>query len=147
MTHCRLSCENPRSVLIEGSATLTMATSRMTMNCAMTMSARAHQRLSVRFGVSADRIKTSAFSIIDRHDDSTRRHLVALHFRRMTVTPTQLPPGSGPSRELMSSTPFLLKRLGWAIKDKAFEAFASTGLTPQHHAVLSLLDEGVRETQ
>ena len=27
------------------------------------------------------------------------------------------------------------------------EALESTGLTPQHHAVLSLLDEGTRETQ
>ena len=41
MTHCRLVCEKPRSVLIDGSATFTIATSRMTMNCAVTMSARA----------------------------------------------------------------------------------------------------------
>jgi len=53
----------------------------------------------------------------------------------------------GPSRELLLSTPFLLKRLGWAVKDQAYEAFEASGLNPQHHAVLSLLDEGTRETQ
>jgi MarR family transcriptional regulator, lower aerobic nicotinate degradation pathway regulator len=40
-----------------------------------------------------------------------------------------------------------MKRLGWLIKDRSVEALESTGLTPQHHAVLSLLDEGTRETQ
>jgi DNA-binding MarR family transcriptional regulator len=64
----------------------------------------------------------------------------------MTETPLKpLPPG--PPKELRSSTSFLLKRLGWAIKDRSLQAFESTGLNPQHHAVLSLLEEGVRETQ
>jgi DNA-binding MarR family transcriptional regulator len=53
----------------------------------------------------------------------------------------------GPPRELLSSTSFLLKRLGWEIRDRAMEAFDSTGLTPQHHAVLVLLEEEPRETQ
>jgi DNA-binding MarR family transcriptional regulator len=48
---------------------------------------------------------------------------------------------------LLLSTPFLLKRLGFLIKDRSYEALAETGLSPQHHAVLSLLDEGARETQ
>jgi DNA-binding MarR family transcriptional regulator len=61
----------------------------------------------------------------------------------ITTTPTH----TGPSRELLLSTGFLLKRLGFAFKDRAHEAFESTGLTPQHHAVLSLLAEGARETQ
>lgn len=67
----------------------------------------------------------------------------------MTETATVAPetPQVGPSRELLLSTPFLLKRLGGAVKERAFEAFYPTGLTPQHHAVLSLLDEGTRETQ
>ena len=52
-----------------------------------------------------------------------------------------------PPKELLSSTSFLLKRLGWEIKDRAMEAFESTGLTPQHHAVLSVLEEGAPETQ
>jgi DNA-binding MarR family transcriptional regulator len=53
----------------------------------------------------------------------------------------------GPSRELMLSTPFLLKRLGMAVKERSLRAFEPTGLNPQHHAVLSLLDEDARETQ
>jgi DNA-binding MarR family transcriptional regulator len=57
------------------------------------------------------------------------------------------PPHVGPPQELRSSTSFLLKRLGWAIKDRSLQAFESTGLSPQHHAVLSLLEEGARETQ
>jgi DNA-binding MarR family transcriptional regulator len=52
-----------------------------------------------------------------------------------------------PPRELLLSTPFLLKRLGWAIKERSYEALVSTGLNPQHHAVLSLLEEATRETQ
>ncbi len=68
----------------------------------------------------------------------------------MSTTATDSAPTSdtsGPSRELLLSTPFLLKRLGGAVKEQAYEAFESSGLNPQHHAVLSLLDEGVRETQ
>ena len=34
-----------------------------------------------------------------------------------------------------------------AVKEQALEAVGHTGLNPQHHAVLSLLDEGTRETQ
>jgi DNA-binding MarR family transcriptional regulator len=48
---------------------------------------------------------------------------------------------AGPSRELLLSTGFLLKRLGWTIKERAHEALEPTGLSPQHHAVLSVLDE------
>ena len=64
-----------------------------------------------------------------------------------TAASTSVPVHARPSRELLLSTPFLLKRLGWAAKEQAYEAFESTGLNPQHHAVLSLLDEGTRETQ
>ena len=49
--------------------------------------------------------------------------------------------------ELVSSTSFLLKRLGFAAKDKAMEAYERSGLHPYHHAVLAVLDEGSRETQ
>ena len=42
---------------------------------------------------------------------------------------------------MLLSTGFLLKRLGWTIKERAHEALESTGLSSQHHAVLSLLDE------
>ena len=67
----------------------------------------------------------------------------------MTDVPTLVTESArvGPSRELLLSTPFLLKRLGGAVKERALAAFEPTGLNPQHHAVLSLLDEGARETQ
>jgi DNA-binding MarR family transcriptional regulator len=54
---------------------------------------------------------------------------------------------TGPSRELLLSTVFLLKRLGFKARDRAVSAFEASGLNPQHHAVLSLLDEGTPETQ
>src|SRR5204862_4997220 len=42
ITHCRFSCEKPRSVWIEGSATFTIAMSRTTMNCTVLSSASAN---------------------------------------------------------------------------------------------------------
>lgn len=57
----------------------------------------------------------------------------------MTTTITRRP---GPSQELLLSTGFLLKRLGFGFKEKAMDAFEPTGLNPQHHAVMSLLEEG-----
>jgi DNA-binding MarR family transcriptional regulator len=66
----------------------------------------------------------------------------------MTATPISVAPETvGPSRELLGNVPFLLKLLGVAAKDRSLQAFQSTGLTPQHYAVLSLLAEGARETQ
>jgi DNA-binding MarR family transcriptional regulator len=53
----------------------------------------------------------------------------------------------GPPKELLSSTTFLLKRLGFAAKDASHAAFEGTGLTAFHFAVLSLLEEDPRETQ
>ena len=52
-----------------------------------------------------------------------------------------------PSEELLSSTVFLLKRLGLAVKESARQALEETGLHGQHHAVLSLLAEGERPQQ
>jgi DNA-binding MarR family transcriptional regulator len=49
--------------------------------------------------------------------------------------------------ELVSSTIFLLKRLGMAAKDQSLAAFDDAGLHPYHHAILAVLDEGSRETQ
>src|ERR1044071_3952957 len=49
--------------------------------------------------------------------------------------------------ELVSSTIFLLKRLGIAAKEQGRGAFDSAGLHPYHHAILAVLDEGSRETQ
>jgi DNA-binding MarR family transcriptional regulator len=54
---------------------------------------------------------------------------------------------AGPPLELVGSAAFLLKRLGWAIKDRTFEAFEAAGESPYHHAVLAVLDEGAVETQ
>ena len=44
ITHCRLSCEKLRSVLIDGNATFTIEMSSTTMNCAVTITASASQR-------------------------------------------------------------------------------------------------------
>jgi DNA-binding MarR family transcriptional regulator len=50
--------------------------------------------------------------------------------------------------ELVASSVFLLKRLGTAAKQKAVDAYEEAGLSPYHHGILALLDEGgVRETQ
>ena len=70
----------------------------------------------------------------------------------MSISPTpmttKLPPfPAGPPQELLLSSAFLIKRLGMMIKESSLAALEPTGLTPQHHAVLTLLDEGMRETQ
>jgi MarR family transcriptional regulator, lower aerobic nicotinate degradation pathway regulator len=49
--------------------------------------------------------------------------------------------------ELVASPTFLLKRLGFAVKESAMAAYEETGLHPYHYAILLLLDEGSRETQ
>jgi DNA-binding MarR family transcriptional regulator len=50
-------------------------------------------------------------------------------------------------KELLQSTGFLLKRLGFSMKERSHDAFEETGFSPFHYAVLSLLDEGARKTQ
>jgi MarR family transcriptional regulator, lower aerobic nicotinate degradation pathway regulator len=52
-----------------------------------------------------------------------------------------------PPRELVESTSFLLKRLGWAVKDRTFEAFEEAGESPYHYSILAVLEESARETQ
>jgi DNA-binding MarR family transcriptional regulator len=52
-----------------------------------------------------------------------------------------------PPKELLGSPSHLLKRLGWALKERSMAAFEPTGLTPAHYAVLVLLDEGAPEAQ
>jgi DNA-binding MarR family transcriptional regulator len=61
-------------------------------------------------------------------------------------TPSKLPLAR-PPKELLANSTFLLHRLSWAVKERKLEAFESTGLTPMHYAVLSLVAEGGRETQ
>jgi DNA-binding MarR family transcriptional regulator len=65
----------------------------------------------------------------------------------MNVTIPTLPPNAKLPQELLESTTFLLKRLGFAAKERALAAYEATGLHPYHHAVLLVLDEGSRETQ
>ncbi len=68
----------------------------------------------------------------------------------MNVTDTQTPrrpPLAGPPKELLSSNTFLLKRLGFAAKERSHDAFEGTGLSAFHFAVLALLEEDPRETQ
>src|SRR4051794_38350754 len=49
--------------------------------------------------------------------------------------------------ELVASTAFLLKRLGFAVKEQTMDAYEGTGLHPYHHAILLVLGEGAAETQ
>jgi DNA-binding MarR family transcriptional regulator len=49
--------------------------------------------------------------------------------------------------ELVASATFLLKRLGYAAKERTMEEYERTGLHPYHYAILIVLGEGSRETQ
>ena len=53
----------------------------------------------------------------------------------------------GLPEELVGSVTFLLKRLGFAAKERSLAAYEDTGLHPYHYAILLVLDEGSRETQ
>jgi DNA-binding MarR family transcriptional regulator len=67
----------------------------------------------------------------------------------VTTEPT-LAPTHSPDRlpkELVESTMFLLKRLGFSAKGKSMAAFEETGLHPYHFGVLIALSEGSHETQ
>jgi len=50
-------------------------------------------------------------------------------------------------QELLDSNTFLLKRLGFLAKTQSMDAYERVGLHPYHHAILTVLDEGSRETQ
>lgn len=50
-------------------------------------------------------------------------------------------------QELVASPTFLLKRLGFAAKHKALDAYEQAGFNPYQYGILALLDEGARETQ
>ena len=49
--------------------------------------------------------------------------------------------------ELRASSSVLLKRLGFNAKQHSFDEYEKAGLSPYHHAILALLDEGMPETQ
>jgi DNA-binding MarR family transcriptional regulator len=57
------------------------------------------------------------------------------------MAPPRLP------KELVASSVFLLKRLGFTAKTRSMEQYEREGLNPYHYAILALLDEGVPETQ
>ena len=68
----------------------------------------------------------------------------------MSTTTPQTPELSADQRlpaELVASTSFLLKRLGFAAKERGMAAYQDTGLHPYHYGVLLVLDEGSRDTQ
>jgi DNA-binding MarR family transcriptional regulator len=68
----------------------------------------------------------------------------------MSTTKTEPATPAGLPRfpeELVASTAFLLKRLGFTAKDQALRAYEETGLSPYHHAILVALDEDTHETQ
>ena len=61
-------------------------------------------------------------------------------------------PGSSPDAprrlpELVASSVFLLKRLGFTAKTRSLDMYEREGLNPYHYAILALLDDGVPETQ
>jgi DNA-binding MarR family transcriptional regulator len=57
------------------------------------------------------------------------------------TTPQRLP------EELVASSTFLLKRLGFAAKERGMHAYEQQGLHPYHFAILLAVDEGSHETQ
>jgi DNA-binding MarR family transcriptional regulator len=67
----------------------------------------------------------------------------------MTAISPQPQPRTVPQlpEELVASATFLLKRLGYAAKERTMRAYEGTGLHPYHHAILLVLDEGSAETQ
>src|SRR6266496_5485806 len=69
----------------------------------------------------------------------------------MAVTrPATAPPLPAPQHlpeELVSSATFLLKRLGYAAKERSMKAYEQTGLHPYHYAILLVLSERSLETQ
>src|SRR6266568_6975693 len=67
----------------------------------------------------------------------------------MTATTPETQPRTAPQlpEELVASATFLLKKLGFAAKERTMKAYEGTGLHPYHHAILLVLDEGSAETQ
>ena len=70
ITHCRFSCEKPRSTWIDGSATFTIAMSRMVMNCTARMSASANHFLrsepTMRSPLSSRRLRCEERGMLAR---------------------------------------------------------------------------------
>ena len=61
----------------------------------------------------------------------------------MATTHTPVTPSRpGLPKELLASNAFLLKKVGWAMKDRLHRGLEPTGVNPQHYAVLSVLAQG-----
>jgi DNA-binding MarR family transcriptional regulator len=66
----------------------------------------------------------------------------------MSITQTTTRPPQPPlPEELVASSTFLLKRLGFAAKERGMAAFEREGLHPYHYAILIAIDGGSHETQ
>src|SRR6266700_3633561 len=67
----------------------------------------------------------------------------------MTATGPQTQPRTVPQlpEELVASATFLIKKLGFAAKERTMKAYERSGLHPYHFAILLVLDEGSAETQ
>ncbi len=68
------------------------------------------------------------------------------------MSTTSLPTSPSPTavqlpEELVASATFLLKRLGFAAKERSLKAYEETGLHPYHFAILLVLSERSLETQ
>jgi DNA-binding MarR family transcriptional regulator len=83
--------------------------------------------------------------IVDLFNDTREQWFRAtlLHVNQIATTS---PPQRFPD-ELVSSTLFLLKRIGMAAKERSLTEYEQAGLHPYHYAILALLDAGLRETQ
>jgi DNA-binding MarR family transcriptional regulator len=66
-----------------------------------------------------------------------------------TQEPLSIPslPRPRPPKELRTSVAFLLKRMGFRLKERSIQAYEASGLSPYDHGVLALLDEEPVETQ
>ena len=64
-----------------------------------------------------------------------------------TIEQPPAPSLPGLPEELLASSTFLLKRLGFAAKERSLKAYEATGLHPYHYAILLALGEGSHETQ
>src|ERR1700722_7070347 len=88
-----------------------------------------------------------------RNTTIARKHSRTSYTSAVTTTPPPMAalsdtkPGVKPPYELVCSPAFLLKKLGWAIKDASAAAFEEAGESPYHYSVLAVLEESPRETQ
>jgi DNA-binding MarR family transcriptional regulator len=65
----------------------------------------------------------------------------------VTTIDTEQPPAPRLPAELVESTTFLLKRLGFAAKARGSQAYEQADLHPYHFGILIALAEGSHETQ